>query len=374
MSVFDRRKFLTVSAASAGLVLAGCSQRAGSDSTSTASGSSGAAKGFPEGSFIGVALPQKTSQNWQDAQVAFPKALKAAGFKSQVQFANGGVAEQQGQITSLITKGAKVLIIGAIDGSQLGSQLAQAKAAGIPVISYDRLITNSADVDYLVTFQPTKVGELQGESLLKGMTDKAGHPAPFNIELFAGSPDDNNAKIFFEGAMKKLQPMIDSGDVVVPSGQVSFQQVATKGWDPKEAQSRMDAILQANYGGDTVLDGVLSPNDTIARALITSIKNAGKKVPPMTGQDSDVASIALIFNEVQYSTIDKPTQKQVDAAVKMVVALSKGDKPETNGKSNNGKTDIPTDFLAPTLVTKENLAEVYKGDPVREPAATTGKG
>lgn len=372
MSVFDRRKFLTVSAASAGLVLAGCSQRTGSDPS--ASGSSGAAGGFPEGSLIGVALPQKTSQNWQDAEVAFPKALEAAGFKSQVQFANGGVAEQQGQITSLITNGAKVLIIGAIDGSQLGSQLAQAKAAGIPVISYDRLITNSADVDYLVTFQPTKVGELQGESLLKGMTDRAGHPAPFNIELFAGSPDDNNAKIFFEGAMNKLQPMIDSGDVVVPSGQVSFQQVATKGWDPKEAQSRMDAILQANYGGDTLLDGVLSPNDTIARALITSITNAGKKVPPMTGQDSDVASIALIFNDVQYSTIDKPTQKQVDASVEIVKTLSQGEKPNFPKTSDNGKTKIPTDFLDPTLVTKENLAEVYKGDPVREPAATTGKG
>lgn len=369
MSVFDRRKFLTVSAASAGLVLAGCSQRSGSGTTSTASGSSGSAKGFPKGSLIGVALPQKTSQNWQDAQVAFPKAFDAAGFKSQVQFANGGVAEQQGQITSLITKGAKVLIIGAIDGSQLGSQLAQAKQAGIPVISYDRLITNSADVDYLVTFQPTKVGNLQGESLIKGLTDKAGHAAPFNIELFAGSPDDNNAKIFFAGAMEKLQPMIDSGQIVVPSKQVSFQQVATQGWDPKNAQNRMDSILTANYSS-AVLDGVLSPNDTIARALITSIKNAGKPVPPMTGQDSDVESIKLIFDGVQYSTIDKPTQKQVDASVAMVVALSKGKKPTTNGESNNGKTKIPTDFLDPTLVTKENLAEVYGKDPVRAPAAT----
>ncbi len=371
-----RRQFLSITGVGAvglALTVSGCSQRAGSDTTTSTAGGSAAAGGFAAGSLIGVALPQKTSQNWEDAQRLFPEKLKEAGFTSQVQFANSGVAEQQSQISALITRGAKVLIVGPIDGSQLGSQLAQAKAAGIPVISYDRMLTNTADVDYLVTFQPTKVGELQGQSLLQGLTDKAGHAAPFNVELFAGSPDDNNARIFFEGAMSVLQPKIDDGTLVVPSGQVTFQQVATQGWDPKTAQNRMDSILTANYSGAT-LDGVLSPNDTIARALITSIKNAGKPVPPMTGQDSDPESIQLIVDGVQYSTVDKPTLSQVNASVEIVKQLAAGQKVDiTNGESDNGKTKIPTDFLDPTLVTAENIAEVYKDDPVRGPIAS-GKG
>lgn len=380
MSTIVRRKLFSVTAVGAvGLALAvsGCSQRADSGTSSgpgaESSTGAGAGAGFPQGSLIGVALPQKTSQNWQDAQRLFPEKLTAAGFTSQVQFANSGVAEQQSQISALITRGAKVLIVGPIDGSQLGSQLAQAKAAGIPVISYDRMITNTADVNYLVTFQPDKVGQLQGQSLLKGLADKAGHPAPYNVELFAGSPDDNNAKIFFEGAMKVLQPKIDDHTLVVPSKQTTFQQVATQGWDPKTAQNRMDSILTANYSS-TPLDGVLSPNDTIARSLITSIKNAGKPVPPMTGQDSDPESIKLIVDGVQYSTVDKPTLKQVDASIAIVKLLSAGKKVDiANGESDNGKTKIPTDFLDPTLVTKENIAAVYKDDPVRGPIAA-GKG
>jgi putative multiple sugar transport system substrate-binding protein len=368
MLKIDRRKFLSTTAVSAvvvALAVSGCSQRAGTSADPGAS----AKAGFAAGSLIGVALPQKTSQNWEDAQRLFPEKLKAAGFESQVQFANSGVAEQQSQISALITRGAKVLIVGPIDGSQLGSQLAQAKAAGIPVISYDRMLTNTADVNYLVTFQPDKVGQLQGESLLKGLEAKAGHPKPYNIELFAGSPDDNNARIFFEGAMSVLKPKIDDGTLVVPSKQTTFQQVATQGWEPKTAQNRMDSILTANYSS-AKLDGVLSPNDTIARALITSIKNAGKPVPPMTGQDSDPESIKLIADGVQYSTVDKPTLKQVDASVDIVKLLAEGKAVDiTNGDSDNGKTKIPTDFLEPTLVTKENAAEVYKSDPVRGPIA-----
>jgi len=367
-----RRKMLYAGAAGTvgiALALAGCSQRAGTDTGTGASASSGAAAGFKAGSLIGVALPQKTSQNWEDAQRLFPEKLKAAGFESQVQFANSGVAEQQSQISALITRGAKVLIVGPIDGSQLGAQLAQAKAAGIPVISYDRMITNTADVNYLVTFQPDKVGELQGQSLLDGLQAKAGHPAPYNIELFAGSPDDNNARIFFEGAMKVLQPKIDDGTLKVVSGQTTFQQVATQGWDPKTAQNRMDSILTANYSGAT-LDGVLSPNDTIARSLITSIRNAGKPIPPMTGQDSDPESIKLIADGVQYSTVDKPTVKQVDASIAIVKELAAGKTVDvTTGESDNGKTKIPTDFLEPALVTKDNAAQVYADDPVRGPIA-----
>ncbi len=365
-----RRKLVTVTAAAAiGLALAtsGCSQRAGSEGGASPSDSS-AEKGFAADSFIGVSLPQKTSQNWEDAQSLFPQKLDELGFKNQVQFANGGVSEQQNQINALITRDAKALIVGPIDSAQLASQLSQAASQGIPVISYDRMITDTKDVDYLVTFQPQEVGKLQGQSLLEGLEAKAGHPAPYNVELFAGSPDDNNAKIFYESAMEELQPKIDDGTLVVQSGQTSFQQVATQGWKPETAQKRMDAILTANYSGAT-LDGVLSPNDTIARGLITSIRNAGKEVPPMTGQDSDPESIKLIAEGVQYSTVNKPTVEQVDASVKMVEALSKGETPKTNGESDNGSKKLPTQFLSPTLVTQENLCEVYEEDPVRGPIA-----
>ena len=364
-----RRKFVTVTAVAAvGFTLAasGCSQREGSGGSDPGSSDSAEA-GFAQDSFIGVSLPQKTSQNWEDAESLFPQKLDELGFENQVQFANGGVSEQQNQINSLITRDAKALIVGPIDSAQLTSQLSQAASQNIPVISYDRMITNTEDVDYLVTFEPTEVGELQGQSLLQGL-EASGNPGPYNVELFAGSPDDNNAKIFFESAMDILQPRIDDGTLVVQSGQTSFQQVATQGWQPEEAQARMDAILTANYSSNT-LNGVLSPNDTIARGLITSIRNAGKDIPPMTGQDSDPESIQLIHDGVQYSTIDKPTVMQVDASVGMVEALSKGETPETNGTSPNGAKDIPTQFLTPVLVTQENLCDNYRDDPVRGPIA-----
>lgn len=364
-----RKAVLAVAAAAViALSMSACSQR---DASSTPSGGSSAdAGGFAKGSLIGVALPQKTSQNWVDAQSLFPKLISEAGFKSQVQFANSGVAEQQSQISALITRGAKVLVVGAIDGSQLGNQLAAAQAKGITIISYDRLVTNTKNVDYWVTFNPEKVGELQGESLLKGLEDKSSHGKPYNIELFAGSPDDANAKVFFTGAMKVLQPKIDDGTIKVPSGQTTFQKVATQGWLPNNAQSRMNSLLTAHYA-KTTLDGVLSPNDTIARALITSIKNAKKPVPPMTGQDSDPDTIKLIAQGVQYSTVDKATATQVGATVDIIKQLAAGKKVDlTNSSTNNGATDVPTDLLTPILVTKDNAAEVFKDDPVREPLTT----
>ncbi|MER2137726.1 MAG: substrate-binding domain-containing protein, partial [Arthrobacter sp.] len=167
--------------------------------------STGEAAGFEEGSAIGVALPQKTSENWVLAEGLFNEGLEEAGYEPQVQFANGGVSEQQNQISSMITNGVKVLVVGAIDGAQLGSQLQEAKDAGITVIAYDRLLTNTENVDYYVAYDNFQVGQLQGQALLDGM--KANKPeGPWNIELFAGSPDDANAQVFFDGAMDILKP------------------------------------------------------------------------------------------------------------------------------------------------------------------------
>ena len=314
-------KVLGVTAVAA-LVLTGCGRNSDTGTTPGASNGGSAAAGFPANAVIGVALPQKTSENWVLAEQLFKDGLSAAGFKGDVQFANGGVSEQQNQISAMVTKGAKVIVVGAIDGSQLGTQLKAAKDAGATVIAYDRLVKNTPAVDYYVAYDNFKVGELQGQALLDGMAKKKPN-GPYNMELFAGSPDDANAQVFFDGAMKVLKPKIDDGTLKVVSGQKDFNQVVTQGWKAENAQKRMDTLLAASYTS-APLDGVLSPNDTLARAIITSVKAAGKPIPVVTGQDSEVESVKSIMAGEQYSTINKDTRNLVKETIAMVNALQEG--------------------------------------------------
>jgi putative multiple sugar transport system substrate-binding protein len=328
-------------------------------------GSGTAAKGFAADSLIGVALPAKTSENWVLAGDLFTNGLKDAGFKSDVQYAGASttVADQQAQITAMTTKGAKVIVIGATDAAQLSTQVAAAHAAGAKVIAYDRLITNTPDLDYYVAFDNFKVGQLQGQALLDGM--KAKKPTgPYNIELFSGSPDDNNAGVFFKGAMDVLQPAIDKGDVVVASKQTDVKQTAIQGWKAEGAQARMDSLLTSTYGSKE-LDGVLSPNDTLARAIITSIKGAGKAIPVVTGQDSEAESVKSIMAGEQYMTINKDTRTLVAETIKMVQALQAGNAAQVNDTKsyNNGSKVVDTFLLPPVAVTKANAAEAYANDP-----------
>ncbi|CAN7317378.1 sugar ABC transporter substrate-binding protein [Terrabacter sp. LjRoot27] len=359
-------KVLGVTAVAA-LVLTGCGRSSDTGTTPGASNGGSAAAGFPANAVIGVALPQKTSENWVLAEQLFKDGLSAAGFQGDVQFANGGVSEQQNQIQAMVTKGAKVIVVGAIDGSQLGTQLKAAKDAGATVIAYDRLVKNTAAVDYYVAYDNFKVGELQGQALLDGMAKKKPN-GPYNIELFAGSPDDANAQVFFDGAMKVLQPKIDDGTLKVVSGQKDFNQVVTQGWKAENAQKRMDTLLAANYTS-AALDGVLSPNDTLARAIITSVKAAGKPVPIVTGQDSEVESVKSIMAGEQYSTINKDTRNLVKETIAMVTALQKGQAPTVNDTKsyNNGVKVVPANLLPPVIVTKENAAEAYANDPTLAP-------
>ncbi|TFB94902.1 MULTISPECIES: sugar-binding protein [Cryobacterium] len=359
------RKLLTTTAiaAVALMALSGCSTR-----TDTTGGSSAAA-GFPADSLIGIALPSKTSENWVLAGGLFEDGLKAAGFKGDVQYAGASttVKDQQDQISAMVTKGAKVIIIGAADGGQLGTQVKAAHDAGAIVIAYDRLILNTADVDYYVAYDNFKVGELQGQALLDGL--KAKKPAgPYNIELFSGSSDDANAPVFFNGAMSVLQPKIDDGTLVVASGQTDIKQTATAGWKAENAQSRMDSLLTSTYG-DKAIDGVLSPNDTLARAVITSVKAAGKPIPVVTGQDSEAESVKSIMAGEQYSTINKDTRVLVAQAIDMAKVLQKGETPEVNDTKSydNGKKIVPAFLLPPVIVTKANAAEAYANDPKLSP-------
>ena len=361
MRMFGKAGKAAAVAAIAALALTGCGR------SEPSGGSSSGAAGFDQNSSIGVALPQKTSENWVLAEKLFNDGLNGAGFKADVQFANGGVSEQQNQISAMVTKGDKVIIVGAIDGAQLGTQLKQAKDAGATIIAYDRLLLNTENVDYYVAYDNFKVGELQGKALLEGLQAKK-PSGPYNIELFAGSPDDANAKVFFDGAMSVLKPKIDDGTLKVLSGQTSFEQAVTQAWKSENAQRRADTLLTGNYTSES-LDGVLSPNDTLARAVLTSVKAAGKPIPVITGQDSEVESVKSILAGEQYSTINKDTRKLVEHAITMVKDLQAGKELEINDKDsyNNGVKTVPAYLLEPVIVTSANVKTAYTDDPILGP-------
>ncbi|WP_255767781.1 substrate-binding domain-containing protein [Pseudarthrobacter sulfonivorans] len=364
MRMFGKAGKAAAVAAIAALALTGCGR---SEPSNSGGGASGGTAGFPQDSAIGVALPKKTSENWVLAEKLFNDGLNGAGFKPTVQFANNGVAEQQNQISAMIAKGAKVIIVGALDGSQLGTQLQQAKDAGATIIAYDRLLLNTANVDYYVAYDNFKVGVLQGQALLDGMKAKKA-AGPYNIELLAGSPDDANAKVFFDGAMSVLKPKIDDGTLKVLSGQTTFEKAVTQDWKAENAQRRMDTLLTGSYGTAS-LDGVLSPNDTLARAVITSVKAAGKPIPVITGQDSEEESVKSILAGEQYSTINKDTRKLVEHAIVMVKDLQAGKTPEINDDKsyNNGTKVVPAYLLPPVIVTAANVKTAYVDDPVLGP-------
>jgi len=348
----------------ASLALTGCGS--GRSGETTAAGTN-AAKGFAANATIGVALPWLGTQNWKEAQDMFTAQLKTAGFTPMVQAADNKAPQQSQQIDAMVKAGAKVIVVGAVDGTQLGTSLKNARDAGVAIIGYDRLIQNTEAVDALVQFGSVKTGELQGQSLLEGLAKRKG-AGPYNIELFGGGPSDANAPDFFKGAMSVLQPKIDAGLIKVVSGQNTFTQVATVDWDNAKAQSRMDSLLSGFYSGKKV-DGVLSPNDGIARAILTSCKQHGyatADLPVVDGLDAENESVTSIWNGEQYSTTAKPTDKLVGKSIDLIKALQAGQAlPAPSSKTNNGKIDVPVYQLDPTVVTKDNAKQVFASDPER---------
>ena len=326
-----------------------------------------------EGGLIGVSMPTQSSTRWISDGNSIKDKLVADGFDVDLQYAEDDIPTQVTQLEGMLTKGAKALIIAAIDGTQLTDVLQKAADAKVPVISYDRLIRDSANVDYYATFDNFKVGVLQATSLLVGMgvyateastsADGANAAGPLNVELFAGSPDDNNATFFFNGAMSVLQPLIDSGVLVVKSGQTDFTQVATLRWDGAVAQKRMDDILVGSYKGGAKVNGVLSPYDGLSRGIIASLTAAGytaADLPTVTGQDAEVLSVKSMIAGEQYSTIFKDTRELAAVAVAMAEALLKGETPETNDTTtyDNGVKTVPSYLLTPYIVTTDNYKEL----------------
>lgn len=363
--LFKKLLGITATVAVAALVLSGCASTTGTDTTATTG-----TEAVVESGLIGVSMPTQSSTRWISDGENVKSALEAAGFEVDLQFAEDDIPTQVAQLEAMLTKGAKALIIAAIDGTQLTDVLQAAADAGVPVIAYDRLIVGSANVDYYATFDNFKVGVQQATSLLVGMgvyasedstsADGPNAAGPLNIELFAGSLDDNNAFFFFNGAISVLQPLIDSGVLVVKSGQTTIEQAATLRWDGAVAQKRMEDLLVGNYA-DAKVDGVLSPYDGISRGIIAALTDAGyATMPTISGQDAEVLSVKSILAGEQYSTIFKDTRELAGVAAGMAIALLNGEMPETNDTTtyDNGVKVVPSFLLTPYIVTIDNYKEV----------------
>ena len=341
--MFTRRNFLAASVAAGSLLATGQAMAQG--------------KGL-----IGISMPTKSSIRWISDGESMVKEFTALGYETDLQYAEDDIPNQLAQIENMVTKGAKVLIIAAIDGTTLSDVLQKAHDAGIKVFAYDRLISKTANVDYYTTFDNFGVGVLQGNSLIAGL--KASGAGPYNVELFGGSPDDTNAFYFYDGAMSVLQPMIDSKDIVVVSGQMGMDKVGTLRWLGETAQARMDNLLSANYT-DKKVSGVLSPYDGLSRGFISSLKGVGyggadQPMPIVTGQDAELPSVKGMMAGEQYSTVFKDTRELAKVTAKMVDTVLQGKEPEINDTKtyNNGVKIVPSYLLTPYSVGKDDIKKM----------------
>ncbi|MEU3658675.1 multiple monosaccharide ABC transporter substrate-binding protein [Streptomyces sp. NPDC032940] len=354
----NRRAALSAiaSAATLALTLTACGQNSEGGSED---------KGGSDGATIGIAMPTKSSERWIADGANVEKELKAKGYKTKLVYGEDDPDQQVSQIENMITQGVDALIVAAIDNKSLGNVLQQAKDADIPVISYDRLILGTENVDYYASFDNEKVGELQGGYIIDKLGLKDGSKkGPFNIELFAGSNDDNNTKYFFQGAMNVLKPYMDKGQLVVRSKQTALNQVTTLRWDGGTAQKRMDDLLTSSYRSARV-DAVLSPYDGISIGILSALKSdgygsAGKAMPVVTGQDAEVASVKSIIAGEQTQTVYKDLRQLAKVASNMVDAVLNDKKPEVNDTKSydNGSKVVPAYLLQPVSVDKANYKQV----------------
>jgi len=316
------------------------------------------------GGYIGISMPTQSSERWIKDGNTMKEILEAKGYTVDLQYAEDDIPTQKSQIENMITKGAEVLIIAAVDGSTLSGTLDQAGEDGVKIIAYDRLLVDTDAVSYYATFDNRGVGRLQAQSLVDGLKALKGD-GPYNVELFAGSPDDTNSFYFYSGAMDILQPLIDDGTIVVVSGQTEQADIGTLRWDGAVAQARMDALLAANYTSGEQLDGVLSPYDGLSRGIISALTSFGYEPgtdnwPVVTGQDAEAASIKLIISGEQYSTILKDTRDLAAVAADMVDAVLAGTEPEINDTTtyDNNVKIVPSYLLIPYTVTIDNYQEL----------------
>jgi putative multiple sugar transport system substrate-binding protein len=324
-----------------------------------------------EGGLVGIAMPTRSSERWIQDGDALKAQFEEAGFEVDLQYAEDDIPTQVSQIENMVTKGAVALVVAAIDGTTLTNVLEEAASQDVVVIAYDRLLRETDAVSYYATFDNFKVGQQQAWSVLNGLglTELDGTPiadapaGPFNIELFAGSLDDNNAFFFFNGAMDVLNPLIEDGTLVVKSGQTDIEQVATLRWDGETAQSRMEDILASQFSDGSTVDAVLSPYDGISRGIISALTDAGYTVgadfPIISGQDAELDSVKAIIAGEQYATIFKDTRLLAAKAAEITIAALNGEEPEINDTEtyDNGVKVVPSYLLEPFIVVADNIQE-----------------
>lgn len=316
---------------------------------------------------IGIAMPTHSDESWIRHSTFTQDYLKELGYTNfDEQFAEDVVATQVNQIENMITKGADVLVVASIDGSALTDVLEKAAKQGIKIIAYDRLIMNTENVDCYVTFDNKKVGIAEAEYVVDKLGLEEGN-GPFNIELFGGSPDDNNSFYFYDGALEVLQPYIDNGQLVVKSEQFGIEQCGIAGWDGAIAQARMDNLLTAYYSDGSRVDAIISPYDGLSIGILSSLQNAGygtaeRPLPIITGQDAEVASIQSIIAGGQTQTVWKDFRSTAKKCAEMVDALVMGTEIPINDTEtyDNGVKVVPAYLCEVKSIDENNYMELFE--------------
>jgi len=327
----------------------------------------GAATMNPADVEVGIAMPTRSLERWNKDGANLEGLLKEAGYQTNLQYADNKVDQQISQLQNMINEGDNILVIASIDGTALAPILADAKTQGVTVIAYDRLINETPDVDYYATFDNYMVGQMQGQFIedALGLADGAG---PFNLEPFAGSPDDNNAKFFFSGAWDVLLPYVEAGKLVVPSGKSpasneDWASIGIQGWTSEAAQNEMTTRLNSFYAAGTKLDVVLSPNDSLALGIAQALAGAGytpgADYPVLTGKDGDQANVLNIIAGKQSMTVWKDTRELAAQVATMIDQIVTGATVEVNDTTtyDNGVKVVPTYLIAPVVVTKDNIQD-----------------
>ena len=375
MAITRRQLLLSSAAVTAMGALAACSSNRGTSGPSpTAAVPSGGTEPSASDSaaasnaLIGIAMPTKSLERWNRDGAHLQDLLTKAGFQVSLQYADNKQDQQNNQLQNMINDGAKVLVIASIDGTALGPVLQQAKTQNVKVIAYDRLINGSENVDYYATFDNYKVGTLQGQFILDNKDKFKGADGATNLEPFAGSPDDNNAKFFFAGAWDVISPLVKSGEFTVPSGKApasddAWTSIGIPAWSSDTAQNEMQNRLNSFYGGGKKVNIVLSPNDSLALGIEQALDGGGYKPgtdwPLVTGQDADLANVKNMLADKQAMTVWKDTRKLGDQVAKMIGQAMAGTEVDVNDTKtyNNGVKVVPTYLLEPEVVTKDTVKE-----------------
>lgn len=341
-----RALVVLVAALATAVVISACGTTNDSDSDSGSSESGGADSGT-----VGLLLPEsKTSRYEQFDHPLFEKALKEGCPDCELDYANADqdASQQQSQADSMLTKGVDVLVLDPVDGKAAEAIVNKAKSQDVPVVSYDRLA--SGPVDYYVSFDNERVGQLQGEALLKAIEDSGSDPSDGSIVMINGSPTDPNAAQFKEGAHSVLDGKVDIS-----------KEYDTPDWSPDKAQTEMQQALTAT---DDDPIGVYSANDGMAAGIVAAMKSADlNPLPPLTGQDAQIDGIQRVVNGDQAMTVYKAIGPEAQAAADMAIALIKGeDYADATDKVDNGSLDVPSQLLTPVAVTKDNIMDTVVKD------------